>query len=372
MNLTQMNDEDFLQQDFANMPEEKEESENSLEESVVDNEQELDESSKIEEVPEESTVEENNSETESTSENTDKNEFSDEPSNQNTNNKTTQNTEDKTTSENSINYEEFYKKITQPFKANGKDIKLESAEEITQLMQMGAGFTKRMQELAKFRKYITMLENNNLLDEGKLSYLIDLDKKNPEAIKKLVVDSGTDPLDIDTTSPSNYVGGNHRVSDEEINFRSALDAISAKPNGYETLNTINTTWDQASKDILWKSPEVLDIIHLHHNNGVYDAVTSEMERQKLLGNIRPEMSFLQAYKIVGDELTQRGAFNNLTTSNPAGMAPIATRAAIPKTVSNSKQAAAAASTKGTSAAVKSEILSNLNDEEFLKKFSNLT
>ena len=41
-----------------------------------------------------------------------------------------------------------------------------------------------------------MLENAGITDENQLAYLIDLSNKNPQAIQKLVKDSGIDPLDM--------------------------------------------------------------------------------------------------------------------------------------------------------------------------------
>src|SRR5690606_21653948 len=70
-------------------------------------------------------------------------------------------------------YEKLYKEIMKPFKANGREIKLNSPEEVITLMQKGANYTKKMQALQPHLKIVRMLENNQLLDEGKLSQLID-------------------------------------------------------------------------------------------------------------------------------------------------------------------------------------------------------
>jgi hypothetical protein len=113
-----------------------------------------------------------------------------------------------------INYEEQYNRLMAPFKANGKMITLNSPEELIQLAQMGANYTRKMQDIQPHRKVLQMLQNNGLLDEGKLSFLIDLDKKDPEAIKKLIKDTGMDPLDIDTSVEPDYKEGNHIVSDD--------------------------------------------------------------------------------------------------------------------------------------------------------------
>jgi hypothetical protein len=214
---------------------------------------------------------------------------------------------------------------------------------------------------------LLMLQNNDLLDEGKLSYLIDLDKKNPEAIKKLIKDAGIDPMDIDTSSEPTYLEGNHRVSDEEAGFRQVLDEMTSTQSGKETVQLINTDWDQASKEVLWASPEIMTIIHTQRENGIYDLITDEVDRQKTLGKIPAKTPFLEAYKLVGDELAAAGKFTE-EQEQKSEAAVIATRKAAPKSqVANGDKAAAASPTRTTPR--KAEKLVNplaMSDDEILK------
>ena len=265
------------------------------------------------------------------------------------------------------NYKAFYEKVMAPFKANGKLIELKSPEEAIQLMQMGANFTRKMQDIAPHRKVLLMLENNGLLDETKLSYLIDIDKKNPEAIKRLVKESGIDPLDIDTEAePAYTVGNHHAVSDHEANFRSVLDELVSTPTGQETARVING-WDQASKNKLWNEPAAMVAINQQRENGIFDLISTEIERQKALGNIPVNTPFLDAYTQVGNMLQQAGALGT-----PQPQAPIATKVAAPKNrVDNSDKAKAAAPSKSTSK--KAAPLVNplaMSDEDFLKQMAN--
>lgn len=267
------------------------------------------------------------------------------------------------------NYEELYNQIMAPFKANGRMIELRSPDEAIKLMQMGANYTRQMQQWAPQRKLLTMLQNNNLLDEAKLSYLIDLDKKNPDAIKKLVKDSGVDPLDINTSEEPAYTPSNHSVTDEEVNFTTALEDIQSKPNGRETLQDINTTWDQVSKEALWKQPELLSVIQTQRENGVYQQIVTEMDRQKMLGVIPSNVPFLQAYKLVGDDMVKRNAFQppKQEVKQPT---VVTERVATPKpAVSNGDKARAASPTK--TSPNKAEEFKNplaMSDDEFLQKF----
>lgn len=276
-----------------------------------------------------------------------------------------------------VDYAEFYKKIMTPFKANGKMIELKDPEEAVQLMQMGANYTRKMQDLQAVKKQLTMLENNGLLDEGKLSFLIDLDKKNPEAIKKFLKEAEIDPLDIDTSAEITYQAGNHIVSDDEVKFRTVLDAVSATPEGKATLQVINTSWDQASKDALWASPDIMEVISEQRTNGIYDRVTAEVERQIVLGGIKPGTPFLTAYQAIGQTLGKQGVFddilqkqNSVPVVKPQPVA-IATKVVTPKpTVVNNPQVAAAAVTRSSGKkAVTTANLAGLTDDQFMSHFA---
>lgn len=280
------------------------------------------------------------------------------------------------TTEKPIDYKAAYEAIMKPFKANGKMIELKSPEELIQLAQMGANYTRKLQELQPSKKLLMMLENHDLLDEGKLSFLIDLSKKNPEAIKKLVKDSGLNPLEMDVEAESNYQAGDHRVADEEINFRTALDDLRSQPKGQESLVLMNTTWDQPSKAVLWKQPALMKIMHQQIESGVYGLINAEVERKRTLGQIPIDAPFLDAYKLVGDELAKAGAFNDL--ASPGGTTTPGTKTAIAKTsatpnpvVKNGAQATAAAATRTSASPVK-KIVNPLamSDEEFLKQMEH--
>jgi len=270
-----------------------------------------------------------------------------------------------------INYEEQYNRLMAPFKANGKMITLNSPEELIQLAQMGANYTRKMQDIQPHRKVLQMLQNNGLLDEGKLSFLIDLDKKDPEAIKKLIKDTGMDPLDIDTSVEPAYKEGNHRISDEDVAFTTALEDIKSTPNGIETIQVINQ-WDHASKDLLWKSPDLMAVIHSQRDNGIYDRIATEIDRRKTLGIIPATVPFIHAYRVVGDELNNQGKFNDLVKPIPKNNQPIATRVVTPKpTVTNGTKASAASTTRSVTTSAK-QLVNPLamSDEDFLKQMNN--
>lgn len=289
--------------------------------------------------------------------------------------------EDKKPKTDTVDYEGFFKQIMTPFKANGKTFEVKTPEEAIRLMQKGAGYGRKIQDMQPHLKVLRMLEKNNLLDESKLSFLIDLNQKNPDAIKKLIKDGGIDPLDLNADDKVNYTPKSHAVTDKEVAFHQAVAEIQTQPGGFETLRQINQTWDQESKGLLWESPEIFEIIQTQRDNGVYNQIVAEIDRQKLLGTMPNSTPFLQAYKVAGDHLVKTNGFKApiqnqpVTNANGSGNGQqqpqvIATRTAVPKSqAQNSDKAAAASSTKTSTS--KPNLAVNpleMSDDDFMKQF----
>lgn len=265
-------------------------------------------------------------------------------------------------------YKAVYEQIFAPFKANGKEIKLTSPEEVVQLMQMGANYTKKLQALQPNLKLLKMLENNGLLDEGKLSFLIDVDRKDPKAIQKLVKDAGIDPLDIDTTVEPSYQPGNHRVSDEEIRFATTLEEVASDPVGKAMVVQIDRDWDKPSKELLWKDPAILKVVTAQKQNGIYDRIASEVERQRVLGQIQNE-PFLQSYMRVGQIMDQQGLLQVAKPASPVQQRQVVdTRVAPKATVPANNDRAKAASPLRTGPKKPAQDFNplSMSDEDFEK------
>ena len=209
-----------------------------------------------------------------------------------------------------IDYEAAYKQLTAPFKANGREIQVQSVEDAVALMQMGANYNKKMAALKPNLKLMKLLENNGLLNEEKLSFLIDLEKKNPEAIGKLIKDSGVDPLDLDASKAGDYKPSRHTVDDRELELDAVLDEIQETPSYARTLDVVSNQWDAPSKNVIANSPQVLKVINNHVQSGVFDLIVKEVEREKMFGRLSG-LSDIEAYRQVGDAIQARGGFDHL-------------------------------------------------------------
>lgn len=213
-----------------------------------------------------------------------------------------------------IDYKAEYAKIFAPFKANGKEIAVTSVDDAVSLMQMGANYNKKMAALKPNLKLMKMLENSGLLSEDRISYLIDLDKKDPAAISKLVKDSGLDPLDLDAEKASGYKPSTYTVDDREVELDTVLDEIQGTPTYNRTLEVVSTKWDGPSKQAIAGAPQLLKVINGHMQSGVYDVISAEIERERVFGRLNG-MTDLEAYRHVGDAIQLRGGFAHLFQPN---------------------------------------------------------
>ena len=213
--------------------------------------------------------------------------------------------DDKEVPETVIDYKAEYDKVMAPFKANGTQMQMKSAEDAVTLMQMGANYHKKMAGLKPSLKLLKVLEKNDLLDVDQLSYLIDLKNKNPEAITKLVKDSGLDPLDINVKDDSAYTPTTQVVNDTEIELDTVLDNIKQSPTYAQTLNVITKDWDDASRTVIASKPQIISIINDHVADGTFEKVMGVVTYERSLGKLQGVSDF-DAYRKVGDALHAAG------------------------------------------------------------------
>lgn len=266
------------------------------------------------------------------------------------------------------------------FKANGKMVKLESPEEALRLLQMGANYTKKMQQLQPVMRLHKMLENNKLSDPTQLSYLIDLHQKKPEAIQKLLADSKFDPLTIDAEQAAKYKPTNHQVSDTEVQFGEVLQEVEASEEGRQFVTEIAEQWDQESRRALYREPRLLSALQEQRSLGLYALINTEIERRRMLGELQG-VPFIQAYEKVGADLQASGKLVRPAqpSTEPVKQEPQKEPAKTPVEVrtkqpaaklkdSDRAKAASVPRTKPDTKAQEEENFLEMPDSEFLQQF----
>jgi len=214
-----------------------------------------------------------------------------------------------------VDYEALHNQLLQPFKANGSEMSVNSVEEAQKLMQMGANYSKKMAALKPNLKLMKMLENNELLDESKLSLLIDVASGNPEAISQLVRDNEIDPLTINTSEENKYTPKNHTVGDHQVELDEVISRIQDTASFSDTMEVVSSKWDESSKRDIASNPNQLEVINAHVSNGIFAKVQIEVDRIKVFGGLQGVSDF-DAYKQVGEQLFKAGKItvDSTTTS----------------------------------------------------------
>lgn len=207
-----------------------------------------------------------------------------------------------------VDYEEFHHALTKPFKANGKQIQITDPNDAIRLMQMGANYSKKMQELKPKQALLKTLEANGL-DETKLAFAIDLLNKKPEAIAKFVKDNDIDSYEIDENLADDY-NPNLQIT-EPTAFEDTVQELVDTYDGFNDLLSTTMSWDNDSKRAIYNEPNILRAIAEQKQLGIYDTIMAELEKEQLLGRINKP--FLEAYVDIESKLLAQQQANQSQT-----------------------------------------------------------
>lgn len=272
-----------------------------------------------------------------------------------------------------VNHEEFYTKVTSEFKANGNNYVIKDPADVVNLMQKGLNYVQKMTAIKPYMTVGKVLEDNELLDPEKLAYLIDLHNKKPEAIAKLIKDSGIDAFELDEDKAAAYTATPINIpSDSQLQLQEVIASNKDNTDFTAVFETANK-WDQQSQTVLINNPEYLNTLTLHKKNGVFDKV---MDQVRYLQDVKNDKTpTIELYHNVGLQLYGNGTAQAQQT-NKTTTAPVK----VVKTVDPllEKKRNALRSNKGTAqtqrskVAVKSEEdIYSLSPEEFAKIDINL-
>lgn len=278
----------------------------------------------------------------------------------------------KQSTETTVDYKAQYEALLAPFKANGRDMQVENVDEARKLMQMGANYNKKMASVKPHLATLRMLEDAGISEEH-LNFLIDVHKRVPEAINKLVKDSGIDPMDLSAEKAAGYKPVNHRPADNVIELDQVLEDLKESPKFDQLINDVKQ-WDRQSQKTVSDHPQILQIINANMESGVYDVVMSEVDKQRTFGKLAG-LSDLEAYRQVAETLHASGKFEQAgNKANPQSQQTSSAPAVVqvnPKQADDSKrneQRRAASPVKAAAPAAKNPDFNplSMSDEEFAK------
>ena len=269
-----------------------------------------------------------------------------------------------------IDYKAEYEKIIgKPIKAGGKEIVIASVDEAIKLAQMGVGFHGKMSKMAFAERIIETLRENDLLSEEKINELVDISKKNPEAIAALVQSAGLEPHQLLPSGDApTYTPGNHVLPEAQLQFRTSVENIREQ-GGTEFLTHVAQDWDVTSRAEVYKDPNALTMIYGHKQSGLYDKISSEVERRKLFDPSLATTPFINAYLAVGNDMHEKGLLVPQQETPAPVVTPVAVKPAVAsQPVIPNPAAAKAASVRTTpTPATATPNYLTMPDAEFLKE-----
>lgn len=256
--------------------------------------------------------------------------------------------------------------ILEPFKANGRMVKVDNVEDARRLMSMGAGYSEKMQALKPHLKTIRVLEKNQLLNDGVLNTLIDARNGNVDAIRKLIADAKIDPtdlLDIDPDNPAAYSPKNHGISDTQYEFETVLDELKESAHYTTTLDVIEG-WDERSKTQMYENPAILKGLHNLVASEHFEKVQTQLSTLRTLGKVPAGMTDVDAFGMAAQMLAERGELGSASPKQESNQPKPS------KSIDEQRKRAAPARGKTTAAPAKRATLDPLalSDEEFTKAY----
>lgn len=195
----------------------------------------------------------------------------------------------------------FHKALTAPLKAAGHEFTLDDPNQIRELVSKGLDYTRKMQQISHLRGIGEILREHDMLDPVKLAYVVDLANHKPEAIARLIKESGVDTFELGDDVADSYQAtpANIEGKAKEVTVREIVEQYKDDENFNAVFNEARQ-WDDASQVTLVNNPGVLHLLAAHANNGVYKQVMAKVIQERAItGTTEP---ILQHYNRIGQAM----------------------------------------------------------------------
>lgn len=185
------------------------------------------------------------------------------------------------------------------YRANGVDYEFtpeEVQEQFGEMFAKAQNYTQKMQALAPYKGMLATIKEQGLTQDD-LNLMTDVLKSDKTAAAALLKRVGIDALDIEPEVDSTYQPNNYGRSEAELRVQEVTEAISNQPGYDTTMSIIGQEWDDNSRNEMVKDPEMIRLLQVDVQNGVYDAVKPLMKKLKTYDGGRK--SDLEYYKEAG-------------------------------------------------------------------------
>ena len=256
-----------------------------------------------------------------------------------------------------------------PIKASGREVQLRNPEHAKNFIEMGIDYNKKMQHMKPHLKTLRTLEKEGLLapdKEERLNLLLEVEKGNKDALKRLIAESDIDPLDLadeDVINDSRgYTPQNHMLSDAEVEIEEALNTIEGSPSQQRTLDVMTKEFDPRSREVISENPSYIVALNQDIQNGVFDEVMKEVQYKRDMKIAPAGISDMELYIQTVGELSRP----------QQEQIPVQETKQTTSTQANKKRKLKMSGSKSSHKQAKKEYdpmeVLSMNDDDFMKKF----
>jgi len=258
--------------------------------------------------------------------------------------------------------EEKPKSESHKIKANGMELDL-TTDELKALAPKALDYTKKMQEIAPWRKSISALKDNGMT-EADVNLMIDVLKGDKTAIEEVLRRTKTDSLELDPESTSKYEPKQYGKDESLQRIEEIVSQISNDAEYRITEAVVDRQWDSASRQAMAANPDMILGLHQDIKSGVYDKVAPLAFKMKAMdGGTKSDLDY---YMEAGNQF-----YADPRNTEVKEIVQVDKRQAEIKDMSSKRKAASP--TKSTSG--KRDVIDYLNDndedyDEWYKKTVN--
>ena len=193
--------------------------------------------------------------------------------------------------------EKVVESTSHKIKANGTEYDF-TTDELKALAPKAMDYTKKMQEIAPWRKTISALKEQGL-GESDVNLMIDVLRGDKAAIEEVLKRTKVDPLDLDTESKAAYVPNTYGKDETYLAIEDIINQIKGDAEYATTSKVVDDVWDSRSRQTMAQNPDMIMGLHQDIKNGVYSKVAPLAEKMKVLDGGR--LSDLDYYVEAGNK-----------------------------------------------------------------------
>ena len=200
-------------------------------------------------------------------------------------------------------------------KANGQEFDFK-IDELLKLAPKAMDYTKKTQELAKWRKTISALTEHNVGHDD-VNLLIDVLKGDKNALASVMKRTGVDALELDTENVI-YTPKEYGKDATELAIQDVINKYEDDADFGITADVIANKLDEKSKSEFFKDPKLIEALHEDVKAGDFKPVFAEMQKLKALdGGSRTDLEY---YIAAGKQYHTRNDLAKLAQANAIAQA----------------------------------------------------